>query len=91
MTLSPARKSSNTFTSRPRCSKCWIACYGLAVRHLGASRAALIAALPPAFATLLAIPILGETPTPLALLGVALAVVGVALASGALAFRRRTG
>lgn len=68
-----------------------LACYGLAVRHLGASRAALIAALPPAFATLLAIPILGETPTPLALLGVALAVVGVALASGALAFRRRTG
>jgi drug/metabolite transporter (DMT)-like permease len=65
--------------------------YGIAVRNLGASRGALIAAMPPAFAALLAIPILGETPSLLVLLGVVLTVVGVALASGALAFGRRRG
>ncbi len=67
-----------------------LACYGTAIRILGASRAALLAALPPAVAALLAIPMLGEVPTPLALSGVVLVAVGVALATGAvkLGFRR---
>ncbi len=60
-----------------------LACYGTAVRILGSSRAALMAALPPAVAAVLAIPMLGEVPSPLTLGGVALAVVGVALATGA--------
>jgi drug/metabolite transporter (DMT)-like permease len=60
-----------------------LACYGTAIRILGASRAALIAAVPPAVAALLAIPMLDEVPSPLALGGVALVVVGVALAAGA--------
>ena len=65
-----------------------LACYGIAIRTLGSSRAALLAALPPALAALLAVPLLGEAPTPLALLGVALSVLGVALASGAIGFGR---
>ncbi len=60
-----------------------LACYGTAVRILGSSRAALIAALPPAVAALLAIPMLGEVPSPTTLGGVVLVVVGVALATGA--------
>jgi drug/metabolite transporter (DMT)-like permease len=60
-----------------------LACYGTAIRILGASRAALLAALPPAVAALLAIPMLGEVPTPIALGGVVLVAVGVALATGA--------
>lgn len=60
-----------------------LACYGTAIRILGTSRAALTAAVPPAVAALLAIPMLGEIPSPLALGGVALVVVGVALATGA--------
>ena len=59
-----------------------LTCYGAAVRSLGASRAALLAALPPALAALLAVPILGEVPTPPTVVGVGLAVVGVALGSG---------
>jgi drug/metabolite transporter (DMT)-like permease len=61
-----------------------LACYGIAVRALGSSRAALLAALPPALAALLAVPLLGEIPSALSLLGVALAVAGVALGSGAI-------
>ena len=59
-----------------------LACYGTAVRILGSSRAALLAALPPAFAAVLAIPMLGEVPSPLTLGGVVLVAVGVALATG---------
>jgi drug/metabolite transporter (DMT)-like permease len=66
-----------------------LACYGTAVRILGSSRAALLAALPPAVAAVLAIPILGEVPSPLALGGVVLVAVGVALATGALKLRSR--
>jgi drug/metabolite transporter (DMT)-like permease len=56
-----------------------LTCYGMAVRTLGASRAALLAALPPALAALLAIPMLGEVPSALTMVGVVLAVAGVAL------------
>ncbi len=59
-----------------------LACYGTAVRILGSSRAALLAALPPAVAALIAIPMLGEVPSSLALGGVVLVVAGVALATG---------
>jgi drug/metabolite transporter (DMT)-like permease len=59
-------------------------CYGAAVSRLGATRASIFTALPPALAALLAIPMLGETPTPAAWIGVVLAVGGVALASGAM-------
>jgi drug/metabolite transporter (DMT)-like permease len=47
-------------------------------------------ALPPAFAALLAIPVLGEIPTLATWVGVVLAVGGVALASGALHPPKRT-
>jgi drug/metabolite transporter (DMT)-like permease len=64
--------------------------YGAAVARLGASRAAVFTALPPALAALLAIPVLGEVPTAATWLGVILAVIGVALASGALQLARKT-
>ena len=67
-----------------------LTCYGIAVRALGSSRAALLAALPPALAALIAIPILGEFPSPLTLAGIVFAVAGVALATGALTFGRRS-
>lgn len=66
-----------------------LACYGTAVRILGSSRAALLAALPPAVAAVLAIPMLGEVPSPLALGGVVLVAVGVALATGAVKLKSR--
>lgn len=65
-----------------------LVCYGLAVRMLGSSRAAIFSALAPPLAALLAIPVLGEVPSLLTLIGVALAVVGVALGSGAVGARR---
>jgi drug/metabolite transporter (DMT)-like permease len=61
-----------------------LVCYGAAVRVLGASRAALLAAVPPALAAILAIPMLGEVPSAVTVAGVVLAVAGVALATGAL-------
>jgi drug/metabolite transporter (DMT)-like permease len=64
-----------------------LACYGAAVARLGASRAAVLSALPPALAALIAIPVLGEMPTPVAFIGIVLAALGVALASGAVAIR----
>jgi drug/metabolite transporter (DMT)-like permease len=64
-----------------------LACYGAAVSRLGASRAAVLSALPPALAALIAIPVLGEMPTPVALIGIVLAALGVALASGAVVLR----
>jgi drug/metabolite transporter (DMT)-like permease len=66
-----------------------LACYGTAVRILGSSRAALLAAIPPAVAAVLAIPMLGEVPSPLALVGVVLVVAGVALATGAVKLKLR--
>jgi drug/metabolite transporter (DMT)-like permease len=56
--------------------------YSLGVRYLGSSRAAGIGALTPAVATLLAIPLLDEWPTPVAWTGVVIISLGVALASG---------
>jgi drug/metabolite transporter (DMT)-like permease len=63
--------------------------YGAAVARLGASRAAVFTALPPALAAMLAIPVLGEIPSPVMWVGVVLAVGGVALASGALPLPKR--
>jgi drug/metabolite transporter (DMT)-like permease len=64
-----------------------LACYGAAVARLGASRAAVLSALPPALAALIAIPVLGEVPTPVTFIGIVLAAFGVALASGAVTLR----
>jgi drug/metabolite transporter (DMT)-like permease len=64
-----------------------LACYGAAVARLGASRAAVLSALPPALAALIAIPVLGEIPTPVAFIGIVLAALGVGLASGMIAIR----
>ncbi len=62
--------------------------YGYAVRSLGPGRAAAFAALVPALAALLAIPLLGEWPEPVTWGGIALIGTGVALASGAVSLRR---
>lgn len=53
--------------------------YTLAIRHLGATIASLAGAITPVFATLLAIPLLGEIPSGLSLAGMALVVTGVVL------------
>ena len=50
---------------------------------LGAGRAAFFGAVVPGAATLLAIPVLGEVPTGLQVLGIAAVVVGLLLAFGA--------
>ncbi len=62
-------------------------CYALAVQHLGASRTAAFGAAIPVAVALIAIPVLGERPDALALLGIAVASVGTALASGAVGVR----
>ena len=62
--------------------------FGIAVRLLGPSRAAAITALTPAAATLAAIPVLGEIPSVVALIGCAATFMGVLLASGAIGARR---
>jgi drug/metabolite transporter (DMT)-like permease len=64
--------------------------YGIAVARLGASKAAAFAALAPGMAALIAIPVLGEVPDTAAIIGIAATSIGVALASGALMFRRQT-
>lgn len=56
--------------------------YTRAVTILGAARGAVFAALVPAFSLLVAIPLLGETPTALQLAGVAIVTVGMVLALG---------
>lgn len=60
-----------------------MATYGLAVRRLGASRAAAFSALVPVIAALLAIPVLGELPDAATVAGIVAVSAGVALASGA--------
>lgn len=55
--------------------------FGESVRRLGAARAAVISALTPGIATLLAIPMLGEHPSGMSLAGIAVITVGVAWAS----------
>ncbi len=62
--------------------------YGGAISRLGASRAAVVTSLAPALAALMAVPWLGEVPTPAMLGGILLALVGVALGSGAVGFKR---
>jgi drug/metabolite transporter (DMT)-like permease len=66
-----------------------VVAYGAAVKRLGSSRAAIFSALSPALAALIAIPVLGEYPSPLTLLGIGLAAAGVALGSGAIVLGRR--
>lgn len=63
--------------------------FAVAILRLGASRAAAFAALLPALVAILAIPVLGEIPDALALIGVVAASFGVAFASGA--FDRKAG
>lgn len=53
--------------------------YAEAVRRLGAARAAIFGALTPALAVLLAMPLLGEFPSAVALAGIALVMAGVVL------------
>mgnify|MGYP003377124425 CR=1 FL=1 len=64
-----------------------IVAYSHAIRVLGVSRAVLFPASVPAMAILVGIPTLGEIPTVLQLVGVALVPVGLVYAVGA--FRRR--
>ncbi len=60
-----------------------IVLYGFAIDRLGPSRAAVVSPLGPVLATIIAVPVLGEVPTPPALFGLAAASAGVLLASGA--------
>ena len=65
-----------------------ILAFSVAVKRLGASKAAALSSLTLAAATLLAIPVLGEIPSGAALAGIALTLAGVVLASGVLAGAR---
>ena len=65
--------------------------YGRAVALLGASRAASFAALVPAMAALLAIPLLGEWPAGADWLAIAVISIGVYLAGGGPLPRLRRG
>jgi drug/metabolite transporter (DMT)-like permease len=56
--------------------------FGEAVRRLGASRAAVLGALTPVLAALLAIPLLGEYPTRLTWVAIVIVCAGVVVASG---------
>lgn len=58
-------------------------CYVRSIAHLGAAGAAVFAALVPALASLMAIPVLGELPGFLEWAGVALVTIGIAFAVGA--------
>jgi drug/metabolite transporter (DMT)-like permease len=59
------------------------ALYGRSIMLLGASSAAAFVALAPAMAALMAIPALGEWPTPIDWLAIGMIMAGVYLASGA--------
>lgn len=63
--------------------------FAIAILRLGPSRAAAFAALLPALVAILAVPVLGEVPDALALIGIIAASFGVAFASGA--FDRKAG
>jgi uncharacterized membrane protein len=63
--------------------------YGLAITRLGASGGAAFVALVPAFAAIMAIPVLGEWPGTAAIIGILATTLGVALSSGALRLLRR--
>lgn len=64
-------------------------CFNRGIRLLGATTASAFLPLVPIFSTLMAIPLLGETPEPLEWAGIGLASLGVFLATGALSRRRR--
>ncbi|MEV8532566.1 DMT family transporter [Streptomyces sp. NPDC051211] len=55
--------------------------YAFAIRRLGAERSSAVGSLSPVAVVLLAIPLLGESPTPAVLVGVPLITVGVVLAN----------
>lgn len=55
--------------------------YAIAVRHLGALRCSTMGALAPVLVTAAAIPLLGERPTLLTLIGVVAVALGVAMAN----------
>ena len=63
--------------------------YGLAITRLGASGGAAFVALVPAFAAIMAIPVLGEWPGTPAIIGILATTLGVALSSGALRLLQR--
>lgn len=54
--------------------------YGLAIRMLGPQKCAMVGALAPVLATLMAVPLLGETPSLLTACGVVVVSLGVVLA-----------
>lgn len=58
-----------------------LALYSWAIRLLGASAASLFMPLVPVFGTLLAIPVLGEIPAPVQLVGILAVTAGMALAA----------
>ncbi|WP_374371543.1 DMT family transporter [Dongia sp.] len=68
-----------------------LAAYGIAIQHLGAQRAAAFSSLVPALGALLAIPILGEFPDPVAWFGIGTVTLGLMLATGAIGPRARKG
>ncbi|MFB6614633.1 DMT family transporter [Streptomyces sp. NPDC085524] len=55
--------------------------YAFAIRRLGAERSSVVGSLSPVAVVLLAIPVLGESPTPAVLVGVPLITAGVVLAN----------
>jgi drug/metabolite transporter (DMT)-like permease len=55
--------------------------YAFAIRRLGAERSAVVGSLSPVVAALLAVPLLGESPTLAVLVGVPLITLGVVLAN----------
>ncbi len=61
-----------------------LAAYAIAVRKLGSTRGSAFTSLVPALATLIAVPVLGELPDMISILGILCVSCGVALASGAL-------
>lgn len=63
--------------------------YAFAIRRLGAERSSVVGSLSPVAVVLLAIPVLGESPTAAVLVGVPLITVGVVLANRRPAARTR--
>ncbi|MEM9761184.1 MAG: EamA family transporter, partial [Pseudomonadota bacterium] len=61
-----------------------IVAFSQSVRLLGAGEAGIFPSLVPVLAVLFGIPFLGEWPTAIQIAGIAMATVGLALASGAL-------
>ncbi|WP_330334311.1 DMT family transporter [Streptomyces sp. NBC_00536] len=55
--------------------------YAFAIRRLGAERSSVVGSLSPVAVVLLAVPVLGESPTPAVLIGVPLITAGVVLAN----------